>query len=252
MKKIILFCRSLIFSILFCLSSIILFTILILPIIFDNQTICTKIGRIWAATIVFLLKVLCGVNYKVVGLENLPRNGTKYIIASKHESTWETYFLFYFFRKDVSFILKKELLKIPFFGWSLKHTGQIAIDREAKGTSIKQVVKEANEALNNKNREIIIFPQGTRVPVDSSMEEYPYKIGFFAIIKALKADIVPIALNTGCFWPKGKFIKTPGEVTLKILPIIKYEEIANLSKVQAVEYLAKTIETESKLLAERQ
>lgn len=248
MKKIFNFIRSFIFSILFILSTSMLFSSVLISSIFGTKKNVRMFAGLWAKSVVWLLKITCGITYEIQGLENLPKNEEKYIVVSKHQSTWETYFLYYFFKNYASFVLKKELLKIPFFGYGLKKTGHIAIERGAGLSSIKKTVKEAKEKIDE-NRKVVIFPQGTRVPIEKSTEEYPYKVGFYAIIKDLKTDIVPIALNSGKFWAKGQFIKNPGKIIIKILPIIKYDEISKLKKDKAIKYIENVIETEcSKLL----
>ena len=144
--------------------------------------------------------------------------------------------------------MKKELLYIPIFGQGLRATNHIPIDRKAGVSSIKKAVSLAKEKIFKKNKKVIIFPQGTRVPVGKSTEEYPYKVGFVAIIKELKIDIVPLALNTGCFWAKGQFVKNEGKIILRFLPKIEYKDIEKLDKKEIIKKMENIIEGECEKL----
>lgn len=216
-------------------------------IIRNNKLIC-RITSDWTKLTIFFLKYICKIDYKVEGIENLPDSSENYLVVSKHQSTWETYFLYYFFENRASFVLKKELLSVPVIGYGLKKTGHIAIDRKAGGSAMKKLIKDAERLINKEHRKIVIFPQGTRTPINGTTKDYPYKSGFLGIVRDLKLDIVPIALNTGCFWPKRSFIKKPGTIIIKILPIIKYCDLVDKKKEEIISCIENTIEGETNKL----
>lgn len=244
--------RSIIYIIAYILLYIVMSILLLIPIILNSGKMVDRIAFIWNKLTIFFLKIICGINYRVEGLENLPKNNENYVIVSKHQSAWETYFFLFFFKsinnRSCAFVLKKELLKIPFFGWSLKVSKNIAIDRAMGISSLKKAIKEAKYIVLEEKRNLVIFPQGTRTPPNATIEQYPYKVGFLAIIKELKKPLIPIALNTGTFWSKGQFVKNPGEVVIKILPPIKPEELISKDKNTVMQNISHLIEMESKKL----
>ena len=198
--------------------------------------------------------------YKYVPQEKLPQldknmissykkldKNKAYIIIGKHESTWDTLIMHTFMKPAPVFILKKELLWVPFFGWGLALASKIAIDRGGGATSVKKIIKEG-KAYIKEGHNIIIFPQGTRVPPQSTIKDYPYKPGFIALIKSIGADIVPMALNSGNLWKKKQFLKPSGTITMKFLDPIKYEDIKDLSKEEIIAKIEKIIESESQKL----
>lgn len=242
------FIRSLVFFIVFILSTLVLSLFMTVATIIRNKKLLCKITSDWTKITVFFLKYICKIDYRVEGLENLPSDDKNYLVVSKHQSTWETYFLYYFFKNRASFVLKKELLSVPVIGYGLSKTGHIAIDRKAGSSAMKKLIKDAEKIINEEHRKIVIFPQGTRVPIGKTAEEYPYKSGFLGIVKDLQLDMVPVALNTGCFWPKKSFLKKPGTIIVKILPVIKYSDIADKKKDDIINNIKNIIETESNKL----
>ena len=166
----------------------------------------------------FLERVILGLRYEVRGLENLPKEGP-YIIAAKHQSAYETTKLHILF-KDPSVILKKELLSIPLWGLYLKKSDPIAIDRSTPDTAT-QSIKDGALRMKEQGRPIVIFPQGTRVGTDQTTKDKPYKPGVARIQEATDLPIIPMALNTGLFWPRNSFFKSPGCVIFEFLKPIK-------------------------------
>lgn len=237
--------RSVIFFIVFIISTLFLSIFMTIATIIRNKKLLCKITSDWTKITIFFLKHICKIDYKIEGIENLPKNNENYLVVSKHQSTWETYFLYYFFKNRASFVLKKELLNVPIIGYGLKKTGHIAINRKAGSSAMKKLIKDAEQIINKEHRTIVIFPQGTRVPIGKTTDEYPYKSGFLGIVKDLKLNIVPIALNTGCFWPKKSFIKKSGTIIIKILPMIKYSDIVDKKKDEIIKNIENIIETES-------
>lgn len=210
------------------LSSL-LFTILlnawgaIIPIIYFPVFITgsTKLAdhgaKVWAIGCLWMLKKLCRVEYEFIGLENIPQEPC--IIACKHQSAWETIVMHLVFDRPV-YVYKKELEKIPFYGWYLKIMSGIRVNRKGGASALKDMIKQTKSCLTN-GQSIIIFPQGTRVPLGAKSEKYPYQIGIAALYLAANVKVVPAALNSGLFWPKHKILKKPGKITLEFLPAIE-------------------------------
>lgn len=165
-------------------------------------------------TVYFLERHILGLDYQVRGMENLPKDGS-YIIAAKHQSAYETMKLHILF-KDPAVILKKELLSIPLWGLYLKKSDPIAIDRSTPDTAIASI-KDGAKHVKEQGRPIVIFPQGTRVPVEMSAKNKPYKVGVTRIQDATGLPIIPMALNAGMFWPKRGWLKSSGRVIFEFL-----------------------------------
>lgn len=212
----------------------------------DGRNRFDRAASYWGAFIIFILRWIVGVKSVFKGLEKINKNKA-YILIGKHESTWDTLVMHMILKPAPVFILKKELLKVPFFGWCLAIASKIAIDRRGGATSIRKILSEGKEYVKN-GHSIIIFPQGTRVPYDSTVDEYPYKGGFIALIKEMGVDILPMALNSGKIWKKGQFLKYSGTITMEILDPIKYEDIKDMDKQELLKKLENIIETKSKEL----
>jgi 1-acyl-sn-glycerol-3-phosphate acyltransferase len=172
-----------------------------------------KAAHLWIDGTLLLLRLFCGLGHREFGLEHLP-NGPA-IIAAKHQSAWETLFLSRRLDRP-AFILKRELLMIPVFGWFIRKVGMIAVDRAGKSAALKKMVKDANEAFSA-GRQIIIFPEGTRV---APGEHKPYQPGIAALYGQLNVPVVPVALNSGLFWGKKAWVKKPGKIAIEYLPPI--------------------------------
>lgn len=157
------------------------------------------------------LEVTCGVKYQVWGRENIPTDSA-FIVMSNHQSTWETFALPCIFPQHLSWVLKQELLKIPFFGWGLRVIRPIAIDRSAGSAAVKQISRQG-KALLEEGISIVIFPEGTRVSPD---ETIPYKIGGAILATYAGFPVVPVAHNAGESWRRHAWIKRPGTITVSI------------------------------------
>ena len=160
---------------------------------------------------------------------------TAVIIASKHQSAWETA-IFHMLGADAAYVLKKELLYIPGFNVHAILSGQIAVDRGAGASAIKNLIKNTRERIAS-GRQVVIFPEGTRTKHGAAPD---YKAGVAALYSSVDADIVPVALNSGKFWPRNSFWKRPGTITVSILPVIK----KGLSKQEFMTELENRIEAE--------
>lgn len=170
----------------------------------------------WNRSNVWGLRVICGVSWELEGLENIPDKPC--VVMAKHQSTWEAYFLPTLFYPGV-YVAKRSLLWIPIFGWALYVLKFIMIDRSSGRSAIQQMCTQAKDRLA-RNRWIIIFPEGTRRPVGA---EPDYRIGGAMMAKNVGADVLPVALNAGEFWPRMGFIKWPGTITVSIGPVISSE-----------------------------
>ncbi len=164
-------------------------------------------------TVMWLARLIVGLKWQIEGLDNLAKTSTSRgrLIAAKHQSTWDSMILPTILNKP-AFILKKELLWLPIFGTGLAGMGPIAIDRKAGSQALKLIIKQGKKELAA-GRDVIIFPEGTRYRPDAKPE---YKIGAAMLAIQAKTDIIPIAINSGCHWPKGQFIKYPGTIHVVI------------------------------------
>lgn len=176
-----------------------------------------------------VLKFVCHIDYKVEGLENIPKDRVG-IIMCKHQSTWETFFLPQYFHTPAA-IAKRELAWIPFFGWGLALSDPIFINRSDKKTAMQQIIEKGKRCLDA-GRWIMVFPEGTRVPYG---KVGLYKLGGARLAAQSGYPVIPVAHNAGKFWPRRKFIKQPGTITVVIGPLIeskgkKPEEILSLAK----------------------
>ena len=177
---------------------------------FRYRQLCVTTGN---RLLISWLRITCGVKVKLVGLENIPDNAC--VVLSNHQSTWETFFLQYFF-VPASVILKRELLWIPFFGWGLYFMRAIAIKRSNPAGAIRQVLKQGKQRLSQ-GINVVIFPEGTRIRTE--------QVGSFmtsgaALAKAAGVQILPVRHNAGLCWPAGSWLKNPGTITLSIGPPI--------------------------------
>jgi 1-acyl-sn-glycerol-3-phosphate acyltransferase len=223
--------RSLAFHTVFYLWTTVL-AIVGLPILLMGRQKVQAYAKFWTGSSVWLVEKICGTKIVWRGLENLPRGAC--IIASKHQSALETLALT---TKglDFSYILKRELMAIPVFGWYLKGTGQVAIDRAKRGQALPDLTRQVREAIGQ-GRQIIIFPEGTRKLVGAPPE---YKSGVGHLYADTNPLCVPVALNTGLFWPRRGLTIHPGTVTIAFL-----EPIApGLDKQNFLQLLESRIET---------
>ena len=227
-----IFLRSFFFNI-FLYFGIISACIIALPLLAmkDKYMICA--GKILSDYIVFLVKVFLGVTIEFRGLENLKKH-EKYFIASAHQSMFETFALQTVLPGPI-FILKKELMRIPLFGWCLKKIGAIDIVRDTATKENLSFFDKILDRTSKSKRPLLIFPQGTRVPYK---ERRPFKKGVGRIYDAIKLPCIPVALNSGKVWPKNRFNKYPGKITVSFLNPIEpgLEKEQFLKKLQSEIY----------------
>jgi 1-acyl-sn-glycerol-3-phosphate acyltransferase len=182
-----------------------------------------RIIRQWARWQMFMLIKLCGLHYRVEGREHLPPGAA--VILSKHQSAWETIAFQEIFPPQ-TWVLKRELLWVPLFGWALALLRPIAIDRRAGRKAIEQVIEQGRERLQS-GIWVVVFPEGTRVAPGTRRR---YGVGGAVLAAATGYPVVPVAHNAGSFWPRRGFLKKPGTVRVVIGPVIdprgrKAEEI---------------------------
>jgi 1-acyl-sn-glycerol-3-phosphate acyltransferase len=206
-----LFIRSLIFNI-FLYAGLILIFILAIPTLILPSKFTIFFGRLSAKYLVFILKIILNTKVKFHGVENL-KKVDNFFVASAHQSMFETFALQIPLDGPI-FILKKELLNIPLFGWYLRKIGSIAIVRDTTTRENLNFFDKVRERIEKSKRPLLIFPQGTRVKLD---EQPPFKKGVGRIYKALNLPCVPVALNTGKVWPKNSFLKYPGDIHISFL-----------------------------------
>lgn len=208
-----LFLRSLLFNIAFYVA-LIAIMIAGIPAFFMTRFEVFVLARRWARTSLWLLDKICGLKVEFRGLENIPQGG--FVIAAKHQSIWETFALLLYF-PDFSFVLKRELVWLPMFGWYARKGEQIAIDRSKGASSLTQVTQRTREFVAE-GRQVFIFPEGTRRPPGAVPQ---YKLGVAHVCCETGARCLPVALNSGLFWPRRSFLRKPGVVLVAFLPVIE-------------------------------
>ena len=192
----------------------ILMGLLCLPYLFIPSYYLNKPIKIWISGMFILLKYICNITHEIQGSENIPLKAV--LVASKHQSAFETFALFYYLPQAI-FIHKKQLFFIPIFGQYLKKINMISIDRRGGASTMRNMLKETKEK-SIRGFSIIIFPEGTR---KKPGEKPNYKSGFIGIYNEMKTQILPVAVNSGKCWPKHIFIKSSGNIIIKFLPPIK-------------------------------
>lgn len=224
------------------LFNIVIFAWIIILILFSwtfipyPRMVMQRMFRAWGKIAVWLMRVSGGIDVRFVGLEKIPPGPL--LVASKHQSIWDT-FIMYVILDDPQYVLKKELMKIPFWGWSAQKSEHIPVDREAGAKALRDMVDECVDRLS-KGRQVIIFPQGTRT---APGEEQRYHPGVMAIYQQLPegVPVLPIALNSGVYWGRRKFGVKPGVITLEVLDPIP----PGLPRKEFMKQLEETIETAS-------
>jgi 1-acyl-sn-glycerol-3-phosphate acyltransferase len=231
--------RSILYNALFYLGTVIL-CVLGLPILFGSRRAGAWFGHVWAQWTLWLAGWTVGLQYEVRGRENLP--GGPAIIAMKHQSAWDTFAAAALF-DDPAIVVKRELLAIPFYGWYLRKAGMIGIDRDVGAAAMRRMLVAARAAAAQ-GRPILIFPEGTRTAVGA---DAPYHPGVGALVRDLKLPLVPVALNSGLFWGRRRFLKRPGRIVVQILPRLP----PDLDRRRITEELRARIEAETaRLIAE--
>ena len=184
--------------------------ILLLPVHLFGERAVRRAIKYWARLIMILLKVTCGISYRLIGKENVPRNAA--IIAANHQSMWETIALFDILPNPV-LVFKKELLTLPIYRWWGRGGGGMVVDRDAGMKAIKALNAEAKKKIDE-GAQVVIFPEGTRAPAGTIGELKP---GIAGLYKATAASCTPVRHNSGNHWRHPGPWKTPGQITIEFL-----------------------------------
>ena len=210
----------------------ILMGVLSLPYIFFPSKFIRFPAKIWIKGLFIFLKYICRVTHEVRGLNNL--SGEPAIIVSKHQSAFETFALYYYLKRSF-FIHKKQLFYIPIFGQYLMKHNMVAIDRTGKASAMRKMISDVKKKLDNGST-IIIFPEGTRKrPGDKPN----YKTGFVGIYNEVNRKILPVAVNSGLYWPKHTIFMKRGHIIIDIQECVE----TNLNKDEVFNKVVETIET---------
>jgi len=228
-----LYLRSLVFWIVFVFLILIFTTLLVLSFPFPPEK-RFLVTRAWSRSVLWWLQLSCNLRYEIKGTENVPDKPG--IVLSKHQSTWETTSLNLWFPMQ-SWVVKRELLWVPVFGWAVFMMDPIALNRGAGKKAVDQLVRQGRNRLE-KGRWIIIFPEGTRIAPGKTGR---YRIGGALLAERTGYSVTPIAHNAGEYWPRRKFIKRPGVIQIRIGPPI---ETTNKSAPQILAEAKQWIETE--------
>ncbi|MBV1701676.1 MAG: 1-acyl-sn-glycerol-3-phosphate acyltransferase [Hyphomicrobiales bacterium] len=223
--------RSLIFNLAFyiTLTGLVIGGI---PCMFMDRFAIFALARLWAKSSIFLLDKICGTKFEFRNLDKVPKGAL--LVAAKHESIFETFALTLAF-DDFTYILKRQLLYIPLFGSYLRTAEQVDIDRKKGSSALRQAAARAREVLAN-GRQFLIYVEGTRRPAGAPPS---YKFGATHIYRETNTPCLPVALNTGLFWPRRSFMRYPGTIVIEFLDIIP----PGLDKNEFAQQLESSIET---------
>ena len=214
------------------------FLSLALPALLMPRRFTILVGEIWFPFVLAALRFICGVSHEIRGLENVPAKPC--IIAAKHQSAWDT-FAFLTFIDDGAYVIKRELTRIPVYGWMLIKAAMVPVDRAAGAKALRNMVRTARSRMAD-GRHIVIFPEGTRT---APGERRSYHPGVAALYSQLAVPVVPVALNSGLFWPRRAFLKRPGHIVVEFLPPIP----PGLPRREFMEQLQSAIEEASRRLS---
>ena len=201
--------RSVVFNVLFYLA-LVVYLIAALPTFFMPRRAIMTMAEVWGATSNWLLRVVCGTRVEFRGLEKIPRGAL--LVAAKHQSAWETFSLLHHLH-DWAYILKRELQWLPMFGWYLMKAEMIPVDRGGRAQALNSLARRARAEIA-RGRQIIIFPEGTRRAPGA---EPAYKYGAAHLYAVTGAPCLPVALNSGLFWPRRSFMRYPGTILVEFL-----------------------------------
>lgn len=204
--------RSLLYSIYFPIWTAIV-CIFFSPLLFARPMVAAKVGKIWATGSIFGMKLFCNITYEIKGMENVLDKPC--VFASKHQSAWDTFIFMKLFNAPV-YIFKKELLDVPLFGRFFKAMYMIPVDRKGGRSALKRISSQVTDRLE-KGHSVVIFPEGTRTEPHT---EAKYQPGVALIYKNLEGavPVIPVALNSGLYWGRRKFLKKAGKITMEFLP----------------------------------
>ena len=212
------FLGSLLFNITLYSSLPFISAVILVSYPFVSAKTLSKIASFWISFILKLLRFLCGLDWKVTGLSNIPNSPV--IVISNHQGQWESLYLQTLIH-PISSIIKQELLLIPFFGWALAFMRPIPINRKNKFQSLRKVINEASKRLND-GSSVLIFPEGTRIKPENGIAEFSNSCGLLSVKNNI--PILPICHDSGKFWENKKFIKKSGLINVSIGPLFKGDD----------------------------
>ena len=204
--------RALAFNLVFILWTILVGT-LALPLLLAPRRVAMQFGRWWARTALALLRTVIGLGHEIRGFDRLPDG--PYLLAMKHQSAWDALIL-PILLGDPAIVVKRELLRLPIYGWYAGRAGSIGIDRQGGAGALRRMVAAAQEAAAA-GRPVVIFPEGTRTAPGTRL---PYQPGVAALYQGLGLPLVPAAVNSGLYWGRRSFVKRRGRILLEFLPPI--------------------------------
>ena len=230
--------RSLVFTACFYMWSVVM-ALVMLPGLIAPRRVMIRLFRIWAHGVILGLGLLCGIRVEVRGRQNLPTGAA--LVAPKHQCMFDVFAQFVFL-PDCCFVMKKELMWIPFFGWYAQKTGMIVVDRAGHSTALRKMVRDAIERFADA-RQLVIFPEGTRGAPGAGGQ---YKPGIAALYREFKVACVPVATNSGVHWPAHGFLRRPGVIVFEFLEPIP----PGLKRAPFMALLEDRVETASQALFE--
>ena len=209
-------------------------TFFALPLLLAPREGIMTVARLWARAVIALLRIIVGVRLEVRGMEHIPPGPV--VIAAKHQSAFDT-IVWLTLLPDIAYVLKKELLSIPLYGWHARKMGMIPVDRAGGGPALRAMLRGAQAALEE-GRQVVIFPEGTRT---APGERVPYQPGVVAIAGLGVAPVIPVATDSGRVWGRRAVLKRPGVIRISVLPPLP----AGLPRAKLLSELAAAIETET-------
>lgn len=228
--------RSILFMLVFYVTTAVI-AIAMTPLMLGPRRWVIVLIGVWARAVLFALRLICGIRVEVRGRQHMPTGPA--LIAAKHQGMFDTIAPFAFL-PDAAFVLKKELLKIPFYGWYSIKGGMIAVDREGHSASLRKLVADTRDRMKDE-RQVMIFPEGTRKEPGAAPD---YKPGIAALYRDLGLPCTPMATNSGVHWPAHGIIRRPGTVVFEFLEPIP----AGLKRAEFMKELQARIETASNAL----
>jgi 1-acyl-sn-glycerol-3-phosphate acyltransferase len=204
-----IFLRSLLFNLLFY-PNFVVWAVIALPTLAMPRKALLRVANWWAQSNILMMRVICNIKVEYRGAEKIPKGPL--IVAAKHQSMWETISLLHFFDAPF-FVLKRELLRIPIFGQYLMKADMVAIDRSSGRQALMKITKRASEEVR-RGRQFVIFPEGTRRAPGAPPD---YKAGVVLIYAECGVPCLPVALNSGLFWPRRTFMRYPGTLVVEFL-----------------------------------
>jgi 1-acyl-sn-glycerol-3-phosphate acyltransferase len=232
--------RSLVFTAIFYVWSVI-YAIAMVPLLVAPRGWLLAALRFWSLSVIVLLRVICGIRVEIRGREYAPTGDA--LIAPKHQTMFDVFVQFGVLRGSL-FVFKKELMAIPIFGWIALKLGSIVVDRAGQATALRDMVRRAQEQFRLEDRQLVIFPEGTRKAPGAAPD---YKPGVAALYRELGVTVHPMATNAGMHWPAHGFLRRPGVIVYEFLEPIP----PGLKRGEFMRRLEDSIETAcGRLLAE--